>query len=212
MPILTERLTFAQAGMVIEAIQSETDVTHKSLYMKGVFIQGGVRNFNERVYPVREIAKAVDRITDVLSKGESVLGECDHPEELTINLERVSHMVTKMWMDGPNGLGTLKLVPTPMGQLIRTLIEADVKLGVSSRGVGNVDDKGEVSGFEIITVDIVARPSAPDAYPKPVYEALNTKRGRIIEDLADAAIHDPMAMRFLKQELMKAIAQLKWKI
>ena len=212
MPILTERLTFAQAGMVIEAIQSETDSSHKSLYMKGVFIQGGVRNFNERVYPVREIAKAVDRITDVLSKGESVLGECDHPEELTINLERVSHMVTKMWMDGPNGLGALKLVPTPMGQLIRTLIEADVKLGVSSRGVGNVDDKGEVSGFEIITVDIVARPSAPDAYPKPVYEALNTKRGRIIEDLADAAIHDPMAMRFLKKELMNVVAQLKWKI
>jgi len=212
MPILTERLTFSQAGMVIEAVQSETDATHKSLYMKGVFIQGGVRNFNERVYPVKEIAKAVDRITDVLSKGESVLGECDHPEELTINLERVSHAVTQMWMDGSNGLGKLKLIPTPMGELIRTLIEADVKLGVSSRGVGNVDDKGEVSGFEIITVDIVARPSAPDAYPKPVYEALNTKRGRIIEDLADAAIHDPIAFRFLKQEMMRAIAELKWKI
>jgi hypothetical protein len=206
---LTERLTFDQAAMVIEAV--ETEGAHKSLYMKGTFIQGGVRNFNERVYPVREISKAVDRIEEVIAKGESVLGECDHPEELTINLDRVSHIITKMWMEGSNGMGSLKIIPTPMGSLIRTLIDADVKLGVSSRGVGNVDDRGEVSGFEIITVDIVARPSAPDAYPKPVYESFNTRRGRIIEDLAYAAIHDPLAKRFLKEEIIKVIRELKWK-
>lgn len=211
MKLLTERLTFDQAGMVVEAAQPDEE-GGKSLYMKGIFIQGGVRNFNERVYPVREISKAVDRITEMLDKGESVIGECDHPEELTINLDRVSHLITKMWMEGSNGMGTLKIIPTPMGSLIRTLIEAGVKLGVSSRGVGNVDDRGEVSGFEIITVDVVARPSAPDAYPKPVYESLNTKRGRIIEDLANAAVSDPVAMRFLKQEMLKAIGDLKWKI
>ena len=211
MTILTERLTFDQAGLVVEAVQSDKEGGHKSLYMKGVFIQGGVRNFNERVYPVREIAKAVDRVTEILSKGESVLGECDHPEELTINLDRVSHLITQMWMDGPNGMGKLKILPTPKGNIIKTLIEADVKLGVSSRGVGNVDDRGEVSGFEIITVDIVARPSAPDAYPKPVYESLNTRRGKIIEDLASAAMHDPVAYRFLKEEMMKAIKELRIK-
>jgi hypothetical protein len=211
MAMLTERLTFDQAAMVVEAMEPEKEGGHKSLYLKGIFIQGGVRNFNERIYPVREITKAVDRVTEVLSKGESVLGECDHPEELTINLDRVSHLITQMWMDGQNGMGKLKIIPTPMGQLIRTLIEADVKLGVSSRGVGNVDDRGEVSGFEIITVDIVARPSAPDAYPKPVYESLNTRRGRIIEDLASAAISDPVAMRFLKEEMTKAIRELNWK-
>jgi hypothetical protein len=207
--MLTEQLTFDQAGMVVEDIQPEKEGGQKSLYLKGIFIQGGVRNFNERVYPEREISNAVDRISEVLAKGESVLGECDHPEELTINLNRVSHMITKMWMDGKNGLGKLKIIPTPMGQLIRTFVEAGVKLGVSSRGVGNVDDRGEVSGFEIITVDIVARPSAPDAYPKPVYESLNTKRGRIIEDLAQAAVHDPVARRFLKEEMLKAIRDLK---
>lgn len=212
MKLLTERLTFDQAGMVVEATQPDDEGSTKSLYMKGIFIQGGVRNFNERVYPVREIGKAVDRITEMLNKGESVIGELDHPEELTINLDRVSHLITKMWMDGANGMGTLKIIPTPMGSLVRTLIEAGVKLGVSSRGVGNVDDRGEVSGFEIITVDVVARPSAPDAYPKPVYESLNTKRGRIIEDLANAAVSDPVAMRFLKQEMLKAIGDLKWKI
>ena len=210
MKILTERLTFDQAGMVLEAAPPEEE--GKSLYMKGIFIQGNVRNFNERVYPTKEIAKAVDRVNEILAKGESVIGECDHPEELTINLDRVSHLITKMWMHESNGMGTLKIIPTPMGQLIRTLIEAGVKLGVSSRGVGNVDDRGEVSGFEIITVDVVARPSAPDAYPKPVYESLNTKRGRIIEDLANAAVSDPMAMRFLREELLKAVGDLKWKI
>jgi hypothetical protein len=209
MTILTEWLTFDQAAMVIEAVASEKE-GHKNLYLKGVFIQGGVRNFNERIYPVREISKAVDRVTEILSKGESVLGECDHPEELTINLDRVSHLITQMWMEGPNGMGKLKILPTPKGNIIKTLIEADVKLGVSSRGVGNVDDRGEVSGFEIITVDIVARPSAPDAYPKPVYESLNTRRGKIIEDLANAAVHDPRALRFLKEEMKKAIENLKW--
>ena len=213
MKILTERLTFDQAGMVVEAMLPENDeAATKSLYMKGIFIQGGVRNFNERVYPVKEIGKAVDRITELLHKGESVCGECDHPEELTINLERVSHLITEMHMDGSNGMGTLKVIGTPMGKLIQTLIEAGVKLGVSSRGVGNVDDRGEVSGFEIITVDVVARPSAPDAYPKPVYETLNTKRGRIMEDLANAAVSDPMAMRFLKKEILRTIGELKWKI
>ncbi len=210
MTILTEKLNFNEAGLIVEAEEPAKEGLKKSLYMSGIFIQGGVRNFNERIYPVREISKAVDRIMEILSKGESVLGECDHPEELTINLDRVSHLITKMWMDGSNGMGKLKIIDTPMGQLIRTLIESDVKLGVSSRGVGNVDDRGEVSGFEIITVDIVARPSAPNAYPKPVYETLNTKRGRVLEDLANAAMHDPVAKRFLKEEMLKAIKELRF--
>jgi Prohead core protein serine protease len=209
MAILTEYLTFDQAAMVVEAAHPEKEGSQKSLYMKGIFIQGGLKNFNERVYPVSEIRKAVESVTKQLSDGHSICGECDHPEELTINLDRVSHLISQMWMDGPNGMGKLKILPTPKGNIIRTLIEADVKLGVSSRGVGNVDDRGEVSGFEIITVDIVARPSAPNAYPKPVYESLNTRRGRVIEDLANAAIHDPIALKFLKDEMIKAIKELR---
>jgi hypothetical protein len=207
MKLLTEQLTFDQAGMIVEAVEDS-----KTLYLKGIFIQGGVRNFNERVYPVKEIGRAVERVNEILAKGESVIGECDHPEELTINLDRVSHLINEMWMEGNNGMGKLQILPTPKGNIIRTLIESHVKLGVSSRGIGNVDDHGEVSGFEIITVDVVARPSAPEAYPKPVYESLNTRRGRIIEDLANAAVNDPMAMRHLKREMLDAINQLKWKI
>jgi hypothetical protein len=177
--------------------------------MNGIFIQGGVRNLNERVYPVQEIRRAVDNVNEILMKGESVLGEADHPEELNINLDRVSHMITKMWMDGPNGFGKLKILPTPMGNIVTTLLESGVKLGVSSRGSGNVTDDGEVSDFQIVTVDIVARPSAPNAYPKAVYEAKNSKRGSIIEDLAHAVQHDQKAQKHLTKELLDWINNLK---
>lgn len=208
MAILTENLTYDQAKLIVEA---QEEGTGKNLYMKGIFIQGGVKNHNNRVYPVSEIRKAVDQINDQLRKGESILGEADHPEELNINIERVSHMITQMYMDGQNGIGKLKILPTPFGQIVRTLLECDVKLGVSSRGSGNVNDNGEVSDFEIVTVDIVARPSAPGAYPKAVYEALNRpKRGPIVEDLARAIRHDPKAQQHLKTELLDWINKL-WK-
>lgn len=196
--LLVERLSFDQAGIVVESSEDEG----KSLYLKGVFIQGGVRNLNGRVYPVREIEKAVHDVNSLIEKGESVLGECDHPEKLTINLDRVSHVITKMWMDGNTGVGKLKILPTPMGNIVKTLIESGVKLGVSSRGSGDVNDSGQVSEFEIVTVDIVAKPSAPDAYPKPVYEALNGRRGSVLEDLARAVANDPKAEKHFHKAVL----------
>ena len=174
---LTETLSFDQAKMVVET--TENDAGGKDLYLKGICIQGGVRNANQRVYPVTEIGRAVNTLNDQIQGGYSVLGEVDHPEGLNINLDRVSHMITEMWMDGPNGYGKLKVIPTPMGQLVQTMLENGVKLGVSSRGSGNVkeDGSGEVSEFEIITVDAVAQPSAPGAYPTPIYEHLMNTRG-----------------------------------
>ena len=161
MNYLRENLSFDQAKMVVESDGHEG----KNLYMKGICIQGGVRNQNQRVYPVNEIGRAVKTLNDQIAGGYSVLGEVDHPDDLKINLDRVSHMITEMWMDGPNGYGKLKILPTPMGQLVKTMLESGVKLGVSSRGSGNVkeDGSGEVSDFEIITVDVVAQPSAPGA-------------------------------------------------
>lgn len=206
--LLVERLTFDQADMVVEA-HTDEKTGGKSLYMKGVFIQGGVRNLNGRVYPVKEITRAVEDISNIIKRGESVLGECDHPDKLTINLDRVSHMITSMWMDNNLGYGKLKILPTPLGNIISTLTEAGVKLGVSSRGSGDVDGNGHVSDFEIVTVDVVAKPSAPDAYPTPVYEALNTRRGTVIDNLSRAVMHDPKAKKYLYEELLTAIEQLK---
>jgi Prohead core protein serine protease len=205
---LQEHLTFDQAKMVVESDDKEG----KTLYMKGICIQGGVRNANQRVYPVSEIAKAVKTLNDQIAGGYSVLGEVDHPQDLRINLDRVSHMITEMWMDGPNGFGKLKVLPTPMGQLIRTMLESGVKLGVSSRGSGNVqeDGSGQVSDFEIVTVDIVAQPSAPGAYPTTIYEHLmNTRGGYQAFNIAKEVRHDPKAQKFLKEQLVNIIRGLQ---
>ena len=182
---LREHLNFNQAKIKILA-EDAPDGTGKTLYMEGICIQGGVRNANERVYPVNEIAKAVDSINKQLVEGYSVLGEVDHPEDLKINLDRVSHTIEKMWMDGPCGYGKLRVLPTPMGQLVKTMLDSGVKLGVSSRGSGNVNDgNGHVSDFEIVTVDVVAQPSAPNAYPKAIYEGLlNMKYGHKVMEIA----------------------------
>lgn len=200
--ILQENFTFDQAKCLVEGGGVREDGTPKDLFMRGIFIQGGVKNHNQRVYPVSEITQAVNQINEVLRRGESVLGEADHPAELNINLDRVSHMITDMYMDGNNGIGKLKILPTPMGNIIRTLLENKVKLGVSSRGSGNVDASGNVSDFEIVTVDIVARPSAPAAYPSAVYEAFNSRRGAVIHDLAEAVAHDPRAQKYFEKEVL----------
>ena len=204
---LREHLSFDQARVVLESEGTEG----KNLYLKGIAIQGGVRNANQRVYPVREIENAVKTLNDQIQNGYSVLGEVDHPDDLKVNLDRVSHMITEMWMDGPNGYGKMKILPTPMGNLIRTMLEAGVKLGVSSRGSGNVNDgNGEVSDFEIITVDIVAQPSAPGAYPTPVYEHLmNNKGGYGAWRLAQEVKEDPKAQKYLKESLLNIIKGLK---
>jgi hypothetical protein len=203
---LRENLTFNQAGIIVEG-QGEG----KDLYMKGICIQGGVKNANERVYPVTEIERAVNTLNEQITEGYSVMGEVDHPDDLKINLDRVSHIITNMWMDGPNGFGKLKILPTPMGNLVRTMLESGVKLGVSSRGSGNVDDRtGHVSDFEIVTVDVVAQPSAPNAYPKAIYEGLlNMKHGHKVLEIARDAGKDNKVQRYLKSEVMKLIKDLK---
>lgn len=206
---LTENLTFDQAK--IEVLKEGKD-ENKSLKMKGIFIMGGVENHNKRMYPVTEISKAVSSIKEKLDGGYSVLGEADHPENLTINLERVSHMIEDMWMDGPNGIGQLKIMPTPMGKIVTTLLESGCKLGVSSRGSGNVGDNGNVQDFEIITVDIVAQPSAPDAYPKAIYEGLwNMRGGQKLYGLGRDSMFDPRAEKFLATEITKLISELNKK-
>ena len=204
---LSETLTFDQAKIVVESANEGKD-----LYMKGICIQGGVRNANQRVYPVTEIGRAVKTLNDEVTGGYSVLGEVDHPEGLNINLDRVSHMITEMWMEGDNGYGKLKILPTPMGSLVKTMLENGVKLGVSSRGSGNVSESGngEVSDFEIITVDVVAQPSAPGAYPTPIYEQLmNARGGMKAYQLAREVRGDTKAQKYLKESLINVISRLQ---
>ena len=206
---LRENLTFKDANVVYEA--TENSHGGKDLYMKGICIQGGVENANKRVYPVAEITNAVTTINEQIKEGNSVLGEVDHPDDLKINLDRVSHMIESMWMDGPNGYGKLKILETPMGQLVKTMIEGGVKLGVSSRGSGNVNESsGQVADFEIVTVDVVAQPSAPNAYPVAIYEGLlNMRGGHKVLDMAREASGDAKVQKYLKEEMIRLIRDLK---
>ena len=210
MKTLREQLTFNQANIqVLE--ESGPDGQGKSLYLKGICIEGNKRNANDRVYPLHEISKAVNTINQQIKEGNSVLGEVDHPDDLKINLDRVCHAVESMWMDGEAGCGKMKILPTPMGELIKTLLTSGVKLGVSSRGSGNVDDRtGHVSDFEIVTIDVVAQPSAPNAYPKAIYESLmNMKYGHRLLEVAKEAGEDNKVQKYLKNEVVKLIRELK---
>jgi hypothetical protein len=204
---LSEHLSFDQAKIVLE--RDESNDGSKSLYLNGICIQGDIRNANQRVYSSREIDRAVKTLNEQISGGYSVLGEVDHPQDLKINLDRVSHMITKMWMDGPNGYGKLKIIPTPMGQLVQTMLESGCKLGVSSRGSGEVDGSGNVQGFEIITVDIVAQPSAPGAYPTPVYEHLMNNTGGYKAILTSQEVQgDVKAQKYIAESLKQIISGL----
>jgi hypothetical protein len=207
---LKENLTFDRAGLTILS-EDAADGKGKNLYMKGIFIEGGVKNANQRVYPVHEIERAVGTINEQIKGGYSVLGEVDHPDDLKINLDRVSHMIEQMWMDGPCGHGKLKILPTPMGELVKSMLASGVKLGVSSRGSGNVNEgSGHVSEFEIVTVDIVAQPSAPHAYPKAIYESLmNMQGGAKLFGIAKEASQDQKVQRYLKEAITGFIKELK---
>ena len=208
MAYLREHLTFDQAKVTLESIGEGSE---KDLYLKGICIQGGVKNANQRIYPVSEIGNAVKTLKDQIDGGYSVLGEVDHPDDLKVNLDHVSHMITDMWMDGPNGFGKMKILPTPMGNLVKTMLQSGVKLGVSSRGAGEVNEStGEVNGFEIITVDVVAQPSAPGAYPTPIYEHLmNTKGGYSAIRAAHEVSKDAKAQKYLKEQMLRVIKGLE---
>lgn len=206
---LTEHLSYDQANIKLEHLD---DRNGKTLHLSGICIQGDIKNANQRIYSSREIERAVKTINEQIVGGYSVLGEVDHPSDLRINLDRVSHMITKMWFEDTNGYGKLKILPTPMGKIIEAMLESGVKLGVSSRGSGDVDDNGYVHGFEIITVDIVQAPSGPGCFPTPIYEHLmNTTGGYNAFKIAQEVGKDQKAQKYITESLVKIIKDLRQK-
>lgn len=175
MSMIREWSSFNDSKVVME--HRDNMLGGKDCFLRGIAIQADQRNLNERIYPLSEITRAVKNMNERIMRDGGIAVECDHPETLTINLDRVAAMITKVWMDGSNGMAEIKLLETAHGQNIRKMIEGGLKLGVSSRGSGNVDYNGIVSDFEIITIDIVAQPSAPEAYPTAVFESLMSKYG-----------------------------------
>lgn len=201
--VLMENLTYAQAQIIEESTNQGKD--H---FMSGIMMMSEIENGNGRKYKRDELALAVENANKRIAEGHFIAGELNHPNDLQINLERVSHIITEMRMDGNNAVGKMKLLNTPMGVLAKNLLDGGLKLGVSSRGSGSVVE-GVVQGFNFLTVDIVSTPSAPDAYPESIRESLEmAKNGQKIQTLAEAVIHDQAAQKYLTKEIAAFINAL----
>lgn len=196
--ILIEELTPSESCLV-----EESSPDGKDTWLNGIFMQADIQNRNGRNYPMGEITEAVRLANERIAESNGIFGELDHPQTLTINLDRISHVITEISMQGNNAVGKAKILSTPMGNIAKELVKSGVALGVSSRGAGAVNESGGVSGFQFVTVDIVAQPSAPNAYPSAVYESLEmAHNGKHILDLAEAVREDPKAQKYFKQEIL----------
>lgn len=210
--ILTEFISPSNRPL---AVENEDGTEGKKLWLVGTFVQGDVENANGRIYPRDEIARAVESITKRIQETGPVAGELDHPEGLMISGQNVSHAIHQMWMEGADGLGKMLVLEKGKGEIVRSMIDAGIHLGVSSRGSGSVDGKGRVSEFDIVTVDIVMTPSAPNAYPKPVFEALlNDRFGQELKYLAEIRGDRAVQKYFqktLRDYLMSIRDEVKWR-
>jgi len=197
--LLTEQLTPNEAKLQ----ESRTDGKH--WYLEGIFMQSEAKNGNGRIYPKSVLTEAVTKINDKIAKGYTVLGELEHPETLTVNLNNVSHVIESFKWSGNDVIGRAKILDTPKGEIVKALLKEGIKLGVSSRGSGSTkhqDNITLVESFNLITVDIVATPSAPDAFPTSLQESLNAiYNDPKIVTLSEAVIEDEAAQKYLQHEI-----------
>ena len=167
--------------LIREEIESVNIITEskggkKSLFIEGIFLQGNIKNRNGRMYPMETLRKEVERYNESNIVSGRALGELGHPDGPTVNLDRVSHKIVSLKESGSNFIGKAKILNTPMGKIASNLIEEGVKLGVSSRGIGSLKQTKE--GFNVVgedfmlatAADIVADPSAPDAFVEGIME------------------------------------------
>lgn len=157
-------------------ILSEEKNGKKHLYIEGTFLQGNIKNRNGRMYPMETLAREVDKYSNTYIKSGRAMGELGHPDGPIVNLDRVSHLITSLVQEGSNFKGKAKILDTPMGQIAKSLLDEGVRLGVSSRGVGSLKLNREgvnvvADDFMLATAaDIVADPSAPDAFVEGIME------------------------------------------
>ena len=197
--MLVEQLSPSEAN-ICESISEDG----KNCFLSGIFMQAEIQNRNGRKYPLNEISGAVKSAQQRIQESKGIFGELDHPQSLQINLDRISHVITEMNMQGSNAVGKARLLETPMGLIAKELVKSGVRLGVSSRGAGTVAESGGVEGFQFVTVDIVAQPSAPGAVPDTVYESLmNSAHGQSALTLAEQVRQDEHAQKFFVKEFTK---------
>ena len=159
----------------VEYITEEADNGKKNYKIKGVFMQADIKNKNGRIYPMEILQKEVKRYNKEFINEKRAYGELGHPEGPTVNLERASHMITALYPDGKNYIGEAKVLSTPMGEIVKSLMDEGAKLGVSSRGMGSLEQKNGANyvrdDFYLATAaDIVSDPSAPSAFVEGIME------------------------------------------
>lgn len=201
MQTLIESISPSTANIVCESSAGQT------MWLSGIYMQADVKNRNQRVYPLSEMSEAVKKAGQVIKENGGIFGELDHPQTLTINMDRISHAITELYMNGSNVYGKAKLLKTPMGLIAEELAKSGVRYGISSRGAGQVNEgSGTVSGFVFVTADLVATPSAPGAFPKPVYESLeNSREGNRVLTLAESVRQDTTAQKYFKKEIIRFV-------
>jgi len=178
----------------------------KQQYIKGIFMQSDIKNQNGRVYPFSVLQKQVKEFNNKFVKQDRALGELGHPMGPTINLDRVSHVITELMEDGKNFVGKAKIIDTPNGKIVKNLLESGVRLGVSSRGLGSVktNKKGvnEVQDdFILSTVDIVSDPSAPDAFVNGIMEGKEFSLTGEVEYDIQQEIRDTVKFRLEQKKI-----------
>ena len=166
---------FSEAVEEVEYITEAKEGGGKNYKIKGIFLQADIKNRNGRVYPMEVLEKEVGRYNKKFINEKRAYGELGHPDGPTVNLERVSHMVTELYPDGKNFIGEAKIMETPMGKIVKSLMDEGGKLGVSSRGMGSLDQRNGANyvrdDFYLATAaDIVADPSAPNAFVEGIME------------------------------------------
>tara|TARA_B110000116_G_scaffold181481_1_gene157238 strand:+ start:200 stop:856 length:657 start_codon:yes stop_codon:yes gene_type:complete len=166
---------FSEAVEEVEYICEAKEDGGKNYKIRGIFMQADIKNRNGRVYPMEVLQNEVTKYNKNFIKEKRAFGELGHPDGPTVNLERVSHMITSLTPDGKNFIGEAKIMGTPMGEIVKSLMDEGAKLGVSSRGMGSLDQKGGASyvrdDFYLATAaDIVADPSAPNAFVEGIME------------------------------------------
>jgi hypothetical protein len=205
--LLTEVILPDQKPLIAEAEKGGSGF----YYLKGLFLEGERQNHNGRVYPKDEIEMAVNQLNERIQSTGPIPGELDHPEGLNVNFDRISHLITGMTMEGSNGMGTMKVIKAGLGLIVEGCIQAGMQVGVSSRGSGNIDSNGNVSEFDIVTVDIVANPSAPSAYPTAsLAESLGiNKHGQEALMLSKVVKNDPSAQQYFEHEITKFLIDVR---
>ena len=173
MKLISEFNDYAISPVIVEGKEDGK----KDYFIEGIFMQSEIKNRNGRIYPKEVIQKEVKRYNKEFVDKKRAFGELGHPEGPTINLDKVSHMITKLEEDGNNFVGRAKILSTPNGQIVKNLIDDGAKLGVSSRGLGSLESKGNAQyvkdDFQLATAgDIVADPSAPEAFVEGIMEGV----------------------------------------